>query len=411
MRLTKAVKKSASGLIFAVFSGILCVILGIAIQPALTHIISSNLASLDKIIAILIVVSGLFLYAAMNLIYHLWAKARIERKYYNELREFKAFTDNLLQSSSEIEAYQALCNQLEKIPEIDKAIVMHHDDTADAPWTIMPEGEESICILTPSTCPVFLRNQKNFISESSGMERCCPYRKVSYSGGSSMCRALDDGNVLHDVIEIYSNKPGTFKPSLVFRIDSLLKVAVPIISNKRALGLLNIKATTDKLTKVYNRNFLEPYLENQIEAANLSKQQISLIMVDMDHFKSINDIYGHLAGDHILAIFAQQVLKCIRKTDLVARYGGDEFIVVLPSTDTKTAQLIAERIRETVSGTVIPPIEDVEIPNISCSVGVSTYPVHCTSKDELIRTSDIALYKAKQSGRNRTIVYYNELVS
>jgi diguanylate cyclase (GGDEF)-like protein len=164
-------------------------------------------------------------------------------------------------------------------------------------------------------------------------------------------------------------------------------------------------STTDRLTELYNRSYLEPFLEKEIETARRRNQKVSVIMVDMDHFKEINDSYGHNVGDHVLTIFAQVVLKCIRKTDVIARYGGDEFIVVLPNTDTDTARIIAERIRHDVENTVIPPIDNIEIPPIRCSVGISTYPEFCDSKNSLLKTSDAALYMAKRSGRNCIRVY------
>jgi len=173
---------------------------------------------------------------------------------------------------------------------------------------------------------------------------------------------------------------------------------------------LKEQSSMDKLTELYNRSYLDPFLESEIDAAKKDNQQISVIMVDMDHFKEINDTYGHIVGDHVLTIFAQVVLKCIRKTDIIARYGGDEFIVVLPNTDTETAKSVAERIREDVSEAYIPPIDDVVISSIHCSVGISTYPIHCDSKNSLIKTSDLALYMAKKSGRNCTKVFQNDPV-
>lgn len=177
----------------------------------------------------------------------------------------------------------------------------------------------------------------------------------------------------------------------------------------KSMEALIEQSSMDKLTELYNRSYLEPFLESEINAAKKDNQKVSVIMVDMDHFKEINDTYGHVVGDHVLTIFAQVVLKCIRKTDIIARYGGDEFIVVLPNTDTDTAKAVAERIREDVSQTYIPPVDGVVISSIHCSVGISTYPVLCDSKSSLIRTSDLALYMAKRSGRNCTKVYQNEL--
>jgi diguanylate cyclase (GGDEF) domain len=169
------------------------------------------------------------------------------------------------------------------------------------------------------------------------------------------------------------------------------------------------QASTDKLTELHNRSYLDPFLENEINIADKLNKQISVIMIDMDHFKDINDKYGHIVGDHVLTIFAQIVLNCIRKTDKIARYGGDEFIVVLPNTDTATAHFVAERIRQEVSTAFIPPMDGIIISSISCSVGVSTYPVLCSNRNNLVKTSDLALYEAKHAGRNCTIVYNGNL--
>ena len=153
---------------------------------------------------------------------------------------------------------------------------------------------------------------------------------------------------------------------------------------------------------------MDTYLEDQIEAANLSNEQLSLIMVDIDHYKVINDNFGHTAGDYALTLFSGIIIKCTRKTDLVARFGGDEFIVILPTTDLVTAKFIAERIRQTVAETHIPPLDGVNIPSFTCSLGISTFPLHCDNKRSLIKTADIAMYKAKQSGRNCTVIYEKE---
>lgn len=197
--------------------------------------------------------------------------------------------------------------------------------------------------------------------------------------------------------------------ALVFTVSTCITFIRLFRHLKASIEHLKEQSTMDRLTELYNRSYLDPFLESEIDAAKKENQKVSVIMVDMDHFKEINDSYGHIVGDHVLTIFAQVVLKCIRKTDIIARYGGDEFIVVLPNTDTETAKTIAERIREDVSNTYIPPIDDVVISSIQCSVGISTYPVHCDSKNSLIRTSDLALYMAKRSGRNCTKIYQNEV--
>lgn len=196
--------------------------------------------------------------------------------------------------------------------------------------------------------------------------------------------------------------------ALFFALITCIEYYNRYMQLSKSIDKVKRQSLTDNLTDLYNRSYLEPFLERELEHAKKKNQMLSVIMVDMDHFKHINDTYGHIVGDHVLTIFAQVILKCIRKTDVIARYGGDEFVVVLPNTDTETAKFIAERIRHDVSEMYIPPIEGVVIPSIHCSVGVSTYPVHCDSRNSLIYTSDLALYMAKRSGRNCIRVYENE---
>ena len=132
-------------------------------------------------------------------------------------------------------------------------------------------------------------------------------------------------------------------------------------------------------------------------------------MLDIDHFKRINDTYGHAAGDEVLVVFSQVILRCLRRTDLVARYGGEEFVAILPATDTGTAMAIAERIRESVASEPMPKINNIQIPNITCSLGVSAFPMFATNKQTLLKTADVALYKAKQAGRNCVKLYMKEM--
>lgn len=168
------------------------------------------------------------------------------------------------------------------------------------------------------------------------------------------------------------------------------------------------QASTDKSEINYNNSFLDPFLDGEIEAAKKENQPVSVIITALDHFREINKTYGRVVGDHILAIFAQVVLKCIRQTDIISRYNGDEMIIILPNTEIETATNIADKIRETVAGTYIPPVDNVVISSIHCSIGVSTFPIQSDSRTSLIRASELALSMAKRSGRNTTMVYENK---
>lgn len=162
-------------------------------------------------------------------------------------------------------------------------------------------------------------------------------------------------------------------------------------------------AIMDGLTKVYvRRYFLERYYE-EIKRSKRHRFKLSFIMVDIDHFKRYNDTYGHLLGDVALQEVAEILKNSIRRVDLVCRYGGEEFAMLLPETDKAGAQLVAERIRWAAESHSFSAYG--QLSNVTVSLGVATFPEDATSPDELIDRADEALYRAKQTGRNRVVAY------
>ncbi len=124
-------------------------------------------------------------------------------------------------------------------------------------------------------------------------------------------------------------------------------------------------------------------------------------MLDLDHFKSFNDVYGHEMGDRILRQFAKTITTSMRETNLAARYGGEEFVVILPDTDTKSCILVAERIRKAVGNMKIASTTEKSLPQLTASIGVASFPAHGHTPEEVIQASDKALYESKRAGRNR----------
>jgi len=220
-----------------------------------------------------------------------------------------------------------------------------------------------------------------------------------------MCISILNNEYSCAILQLYSKSKKLFDSEYINIIKLFIDIAKPIISNNQTLNILRKKASTDILTTVYNREFLNVYLEKQLKIADVSDQPVSMLIIDVDNFKGINDTYGHLTGDHVLTSAANIMLKCVRKSDVVARYGGDEFIIVLPSTGTDIAYKIAERIVHEITVSAIHSIDNGEIPSITCSIGISTYPVHCNSMEHLISTADSALYEAKRCGKNCVKVY------
>ncbi len=161
-------------------------------------------------------------------------------------------------------------------------------------------------------------------------------------------------------------------------------------------------ATTDAVTGLYNRHYMASHLETQIRAARAKGKPLSLVMLDLDHFKQINDRYGHAAGDEVLREFAARITRNIRGVDLAARYGGEEFVIIMPETAPDEARRIAERLREIVASRPFELSSGVEIP-VTASLGLASLTDGIQTGSELIDQADVALYQAKHEGRNRVV--------
>jgi len=157
----------------------------------------------------------------------------------------------------------------------------------------------------------------------------------------------------------------------------------------------------DGLTEVHNKRYFIEFLDRELARSARYKHSLSLVMYDLDHFKNVNDTYGHLAGDHVLRDISRRLHSRIRREELLARYGGEEFVILLPETDREGALSFAEHIRERVEAE---PVEfEGETIQVTISVGVATIQGEAIDSDALIRMADENLYEAKRSGRNRVV--------
>ncbi|HEX8353134.1 MAG TPA: sensor domain-containing diguanylate cyclase [Pyrinomonadaceae bacterium] len=173
------------------------------------------------------------------------------------------------------------------------------------------------------------------------------------------------------------------------------QVAVAV-NHARLFQQMQHQALTDGLTGCFNRRFFEIQLERDLHLATRMRQPVSLILLDIDHFKRVNDTHGHDAGDAALRILANALREEVRGVDTAARYGGEEFAIILPQAGPEGAQVVAERLRSR--------IERTEVPGVGCitaSLGVATFPGDASSRELLVTSADRALYQAKRTGRNR----------
>ncbi len=190
---------------------------------------------------------------------------------------------------------------------------------------------------------------------------------------------------------------------LVARMRVHLKIKHLQDDLKRSNELLLELSNTDHLTGLFNRRFLMEALDKEVQRARRKDGQVALLLLDIDHFKRVNDTHGHLQGDVVLQKVALHIQKELRSYDTAARYGGEEFVAVLPDTSLKEAFNVADRIRLSVQGMRFAGSLSNE--QVTVSLGVALFPSPCFDDiDGLLRAADEALYQAKERGRNRVII-------
>jgi diguanylate cyclase (GGDEF)-like protein len=175
----------------------------------------------------------------------------------------------------------------------------------------------------------------------------------------------------------------------------------------KMMKLFRIKereAITDALTNVYNYRFFQSQIEREIVRSDRHGNSFSVAMVDLDNFKQYNDTQGHLLGDEALRLIAQTIIKNIRKSDTLARYGGDEFVMILPELDKEQAKALAEKLCDVIKKTKVPKKKAGRQIYLTVSLGISTFPLDGRSEEQLLRKADEALYRAKNQGRNAVCI-------
>lgn len=199
------------------------------------------------------------------------------------------------------------------------------------------------------------------------------------------------------ILAVESSSVGAFQPEDLPPLESVADMCAAAIQNARYIERAKELAYLDGLTGIFNRRFFEMRITEELERANRYTTQLSVIMLDIDHFKRLNDEFGHLLGDEVLrqvsTIFRQQV----RKGDVVCRFGGEEFALLLPQTSGEQAQEAAEKLRRLVENWNFPGVPRP----VTISAGIACYPENGRTRDQIVSSADAALYSAKQTGRNR----------
>jgi diguanylate cyclase (GGDEF)-like protein len=222
--------------------------------------------------------------------------------------------------------------------------------------------------------------------------------------GSHLCIPMLAAGELIGVTNLQSAQRDHFNPALTQAVQAYAGFAGATVSSLRLIAATRERALRDGLTGAHNRAFLGEYMTKTLAIARRRSSQLGVLMVDLDHFKKINDVHGHLVGDQAIVALARCLQAQTRTSDAVVRYGGEEFVVLLLDTDAAGARQTAERIRTAVESTRI-TFGGIEYGDIlRASVGVAMFPDHGSDEQSLLAAADTALYRAKREGRNRVVV-------
>jgi len=221
---------------------------------------------------------------------------------------------------------------------------------------------------------------------------------------SEMCVPLIFFGEKLGVLALESARKDAFDHDDLQPLESVADICAAAIQNASHFDRMKQLAYVDGLTGIHNRRYFEMRVVEELERAGRFQGRMSIIMVDIDNFKRLNDEFGHLLGDEVLRSVSTILKQQLRKVDMVCRYGGEEFAIVVPETSGENALRVAEKLRRHVESHHFPGVSRP----VTISIGVADYPTHGITRDEVVAAADSALYQAKQAGRNRVVAASNK---
>jgi diguanylate cyclase (GGDEF)-like protein len=308
------------------------------------------------------------------------------------------FADTLQIAGDEDEAQRLLQRHLERALPATSAVVLNRNNSADRleAVTPLPDGSPLPGTLRgaePRSC-LAVRSGRTH-REDGGRPALLSCPVCAPVPGTSCCVPLTVGGEV--IGSVLLSRPAPYSEAEEQRIRESVGQAAPVLANLRNLAVAEIRAATDGLTGLPNKRAVTDALKRTFAQAATTQSPLALLLLDLDHFKQVNDQRGHPVGDQVLASVGATLRGTLRTRDFAGRNGGEEFAILLPDTEITDALEIAERIRAAIAEISLHG-SDV---SVTASVGVAVFPRHASSPDRLERLADAALYLAKRQGRNR----------
>ena len=308
------------------------------------------------------------------------------------------FADTLQLADGEDETYRLLQRHLERSLPATAAVVLNRNNSADRleAVTPLPPGSPLAGTLRgaePRSCLAVRSGRAHHENGGRAALLCCPV--CAPLPGASLCVPLTVGGEV--IGSVLLSRAAPYSESEEQRIHDSVGQAAPVLANLRNLAVAEIRAATDSLTGLPNNRAIIDVTKRTFARAVASGTPLALLLLDLDHFRQVNDQHGHEVGDQVLAAVGATLRDVLRTGDFAGRNGGEEFAVLLPGTEIAVALEIAERVRAAIAEISLPGA-DV---SVTASIGVAGFPDHGSSPDRLERLANAALYVAKRKGCNR----------
>lgn len=331
--------------------------------------------------------------------------SNVLRRLNAQTREIKTLSelDNLLAASEDTKEASAVITNvaLALFPESTGALsVLNASRNLYSTLSHWGEQWSGELAFAPNDCWALRRGQEH-VSDKSTPSPVCHHLPKELDTPVLCYPLMAQGETL-GVLHIAVGPSGGIEPGIRRLAAALSEHTSLALANLRLRDALRFQSVRDPLTGLYNRRYLEESLEREIGRAERRQTTVSVLMLDIDHFKRFNDSFGHDAGDYVLKQLGLVMKSFVRKEDIACRYGGEEFTFILPETDQETAQRRAQQFCERVR-TLDFRFQDKSLGVVTVSIGVSSYPRHGTLAEGLLAAADSALYRAKKEGRDRIV--------
>jgi diguanylate cyclase (GGDEF)-like protein len=321
-----------------------------------------------------------------------------QRRYETSQAEF---AETLQIAQDEAEANGLLKVHLERSIPGSTALVLNRNNSAARlePATPLPDDsplKEPLKAAVPRSCfAVRLGGVHRRAGDAQPLMTCSVCGRLP---GASTCRPLlVSGEVIGSVLVEHPDGDDEERDR---RVQESVRLAAPVLANLRNLAIAEQRAATDALTGLPNKRSLDDTYRRMVAQAGRTASPLAVMIMDLDHFKQINDTYGHGHGDDVLAAVAATMIDTLRTSDFVGRYGGEEFLILLPATDLEGGLRAGEKLRRAIATLEVPGVHR----DLTASFGLAVLPDHAVDGEQLVRLADRALYVAKREGRNRVAI-------